>query len=45
MKLNTALNQYEKAENSEFFHKEHVENVLSQYSEDLCDELSSIIKL
>jgi exonuclease VII small subunit len=40
-KLDAALNEYEEAENSGTFRKEHLENVLSQYSEDISEELVS----
>jgi exonuclease VII small subunit len=44
-KLDAALTQYKEAENSGTFCKEHLDNVLSQYSEDVAGELSSSILL
>jgi exonuclease VII small subunit len=40
-KLDAALNQYKEAENSGMFRKEHLENMLLQYSEDVSKELVS----
>jgi exonuclease VII small subunit len=40
-KLDAALNQYEEAENSGTFCKEHLENMLLQCSEDVSKELVS----
>jgi exonuclease VII small subunit len=40
-KLDASLTKYEEAENSGTFCKEHLENVLLQYSEDVSKEIVS----